>query len=199
MSNNYSVTFEKRGGYIFDQNTIVDLWKITNAFVGKEPDVTVKLAGEHTIESSDVEKVLEDIYVKSNRIVSLDISARNHRIEPSRSISIKLKTKEAFEPVIAVKIDGDREASTVVRLEIESVIDGRAEWYSRFFIPFNFLTAIGYFPVVIALVVLFVGGLHTLLLGNPITENKIQISVILEALIVLVLFFPLKNKMFPGI
>ena len=199
MAEKYSAQFAKRGGYVFDRATISNLHKIASAFIGDEVTITLKLAGDHTIEGNDINSILNDFYVISRRIVRLDIDGRTNNTEPPRRISISLRSKEAFTPVIDVTITGDRTGSTATRTEIENIIEGRADWYSRFFLPIHPVPIISWIIVVAMICGSITWTFHALFEGAPVIGDKVQTSYIAETVMLLSAVFVLKSKMFPKI
>jgi hypothetical protein len=53
VANTYSTYFTKRAGYSFDRETVLDLFRIVQKFLEKDPEVAIDLDGDHKIASDD--------------------------------------------------------------------------------------------------------------------------------------------------
>ena len=134
----FSVKFIRFGGYSFDEETILELVRQANSFMKTDVDVEATLKGGHTIVSKNLQELLEDSYVKSNLIEQLVIRAWNTEVKPLHKVWITLRDS-GFGEGISVDLSADRELCTMTRAEVQNIIEGRRQWYSRLYIEGGWL------------------------------------------------------------
>jgi hypothetical protein len=121
----YSANFLKVGAFIFDAESISDLYQIVRKFTAKEPTVRIALDSDHQIQSTNLQDVLDDLYVKNKNISQVQIDCMGPE---DRSAHIKLR-QDPFGQTVDVSIQGERAASIEARTEIENIVNGRKQWY----------------------------------------------------------------------
>jgi hypothetical protein len=97
-------------------------------------DLEAHLEGGHIVISKDARELLEDSFLKSNFIEQIQIKAFNlNPLDQRRTIMIFLRKGLAGN--VFLELDGDRQAGTETRRELENIIKGKREWYAWLFIP----------------------------------------------------------------
>jgi hypothetical protein len=130
----YSTDINRRGPFIFDRVAITTFYDLIRKFLlNDRPTVSIGFVGEHSIQSDDIDSLLEDAYVSSRQIVKIGIEGSNYALKPRRSGSITLSSEYGQE--VRVSIKGDRDPSTLLRGEIEGILHGCTPWYARLYLP----------------------------------------------------------------
>jgi hypothetical protein len=129
----FSSKFIRRGGYSFDEGTVIDMVRQSSQFAQMDVEIEASLADGQTITSTNIQELLEDPYVRGNVIDQLVIRAWNTKAAPLlRHVMIILRNNAAGEGVL-VLLRADRNSCTLTRAELQNLIDGRRQWYSRLF------------------------------------------------------------------
>jgi hypothetical protein len=191
MPDTYSASFRKSGGYTFDRETIIDLFNITRRFVEKDLTVDVLLEGDHSIESTDIESVLNDLYVKNKLIEGISITGYNFDSNPQRLTQIRLGMGWN---AVSVRISGEKDQSTNARTELENVIDGRADWYSKLIRKPILLTAI-----IAGIIAAGIYATHSRYNANPFGTVISGISFVVEIGVAWFIMLFLLDRMFPSL
>jgi hypothetical protein len=191
----YSTNFKKHGAYAADQAMIAELFEVAETFMGEAPSIKVELEDEQEITSTAVKEVLDDVYVKNKYIKKVLIMgfATGRR----RLITIRLQISEMAEWPLDVSVQGDREACVMVKERIESIIQGREQWFSKFMLPHKLGYVIAFvmgLPLAILGIVL---GIHLVLRPDMVASDKIHPFIVLEWVGIWGVAFLLKRKMFP--
>lgn len=132
MVSNFSSKFVRRGGYSFDEATIVEMVRRSSQFADMDVDVEITFEDGQQITTSKVEDLFDDSYVKGSIIKQLVMRAWNTKQTPAlKHVMVILRNE--FSEAISVVLTADRQSSTTTRVELQNLIDGRRQWYSSLF------------------------------------------------------------------
>jgi len=173
----FSVTFIRLGGYSFDEATIIGLVGQAIEFLKIDLDaektffqVEATFIGGDIITSKKVEEILQDSYVKSKPIVQLAIRSMNTEAKPLRRVTIVLRDSQ-FGEGVNVNLTADRASCTLAGQEMQNIIDGCRQWYSRIYISGGWLLLFALFWCS------FIGALSGILL-NGYLPGQVAVAVI---------------------
>lgn len=189
----YSTSFRKRGGFIFDVDSVVHLCRIVRDYCGVAPTLRINLEGDHTIEDTD-ESILEsDSYVRSNRIISLRIETPLGT--PGRYAQVELSRSSLS--AVEVRIIGEQTAAIALRSQLENFLQGRRQWYSWLYLGEGTLASAVSLLSLTVLCWVGVAVLHFVFWPESIKHDGVGTLIAFEGLLLGLVLLLFAQKMFP--
>jgi hypothetical protein len=113
----YATSFDKPGGYSFDEASIRDLWTQVRRFVGKEAQIEISLEGDQQVVVRDPGELFDDEFVRRNFIEQISIAGSRYENERLKRVSVSLRNR-SYRSAIGVSMSGEREECTARRVDI---------------------------------------------------------------------------------
>jgi hypothetical protein len=133
----YSTTLKRRGGYTFDREAIISLWKIATEFVGRDAEIAVHLDGDHTVTMKDIQEFVGEPFVQHNMIKRITIKGSKIRENGHDYVWIALSPAVLWARGVTVSLAGAEDKCVVAREKIENVMGGCRLWYAPAFLIYN--------------------------------------------------------------
>ncbi|MHC4051512.1 hypothetical protein [Bradyrhizobium sp. 25ACV] len=193
----YSSSFTKYRAYNITPDTLGAIVSLVTKFTERPATITIYLDDDHEVKDTDLNALINDTFVKAQRIQRVKIDGRN-RLGPDlvHSISISFDSDQLLR-VVQVTIAGDRDRSIVARRELDTLLRGAEYWYSAL-LPsrssFLFFQLSFFVPIVI---IAALSVYLTWLFGGAVTESSITGWVLVPAVVLLAGYFGLKDYVFP--
>lgn len=192
----YSSIYTKYRAYNITPDTLAGIVAVVKKFTEGSATTTIYLEDDHEVSDHNLDALLADSFVKSQRIRSIKIDSRK-TVGAGLVHSMSINFESEMLRVVQVMIAGDRDRAILARQELDTLLSGAEYWYS-----FSMAPRSSFLPFLLSMLVPIVlicalSVFLTWLFGGEVSAKSTTGWLFLPLTVLLAGYFGLKDYVFP--